>query len=485
MADADHRMLINGRLTAAEGGRRYVNVNPANEEIIGTVPNASPADAERAILSARKAFEMSPSWGDREYRRQCLVQLQTALAKNVETLRPILVAEAGSPVALTYDIMLDKSIAMMTHFIDLLDTYAFERRIDPAPGDDPAVQRIIRHEAVGVVSALTPWNYPFYLALAKLTAALAAGCTIILKPAPDTPWNTLEIGRIIKEYTDIPDGVVNIISTDDHAVAALLTTHPEIDAITFTGSTMTGRRIMAAAAPTIKRVTLELGGKSSAILLDDADFATVIPRVTASTCSHAGQGCGIYSRLVVPRNRLDEAVDIAVASMQQVPWGDPTDPSNLMGPLANRRQYESVLRYYDIARQTGRIALGGKASDRFERGYWVEPTVVTDVDSRSTVPQEEIFGPLLSVLPFDDDLDAVRISNNTIYGLAGGVWSADVERAMAVARGMRTGSIGINGAKWMHESLPFGGYKQSGLGREWGAEGLEELLETKSMSRPI
>ncbi len=484
MSNQEYRMLIDGELVGAEGGRTYENINPANEEVIGTAPNASVGDVERAIRAARKAFETT-SWStDASLRRRSLGQLQAALTKNLDTLRPILVAEAGSPIALTYDIMLDTSIPMMSHYIDLLDSYDFECTIDPAPGDDPGLRRIIRHEAIGVVSAITPWNYPFYLAIAKLTAALAAGNTVVLKPAPDTPWNTLEIGRIVKEYTDIPDGVVNIVSTDDNEVAAVLTSHPEVDAITFTGSTATGRRIMAAAAPTVKRVTLELGGKSSAILLDDADFGSVIPGVAGSTCSHAGQGCGIYSRLVVPRSRLDEAVEIAVAVMQQMPWGDPNDPGNYMGPLANKRQYESVLRFYDIAQQTSRVVLGGKASNRFEKGYWVEPTVITDVDSLSTVPQEEIFGPLLSILSYEDDADAVRISNNTIYGLAGGVWSADVERAMNVARGMRAGSIGVNGAMWMHESVPFGGYKQSGVGREWGVQGLEDLMETKSIARP-
>ncbi|MFF0818691.1 aldehyde dehydrogenase family protein [Rhodococcus sp. NPDC003318] len=483
MSSSEYRMLIDGDLVAAADGQVYENINPATEEVIGTAPKANSADVERAILAARRAFDTT-SWStDTAFRRKCLIQLQDALRKNVEELRPIVVAEGGLPLALTYDVGLDGGIEMMSHYIDLLDTYDFERVITPIPGDE-AARRIVRREAAGVVSAITPWNYPVFLAIAKLAPALAAGCTVVLKPAPDTPWNTLEIGRFVIEHTDIPAGVVNIVSTDDNEVAALLTTHPAVDAVTFTGSTTTGRRIMAAAAPTVKRLTLELGGKSSAILLDDADFASAVPFVAATTMSHAGQGCGIYSRLLVPRSRVDEAVEIAVATMKQIPWGDPTDVNSYMGPLANKRQYESVLRYYEIAKRDGRVVLGGNASDRFEKGYWVEPTVVTDIDSLSPVPQEEIFGPLLCVLPFDSDDDAIEISNNTIYGLAGGVWSPNLDRAAHVANGMRASSIQINDQMWNHQTAPFGGYKQSGIGREWGVEGLEDFLEVKSIARP-
>ncbi|MFF0815045.1 aldehyde dehydrogenase family protein [Rhodococcus sp. NPDC003318] len=483
MSSSEYRMLIDGELVASTGGHTYENINPANEDVIGTAPKAGVADVERAILAARRAFDTT-SWStDADFRRTCLIQLQTALRKNADALRPIIVAEAGLPIALTYDVGLDRSIEMISHFTDLLGNYEFERVITPIPGDE-AARRIVRREAAGVVSAITPWNYPFHMALVKLLPTLASGCTVVLKPAPDTPWNTLEIGRIILEHTDIPAGVVNIVTTDDNEVAEVLTTHPAVDAVTFTGSTTTGRRIMAAAAPTVKRVTLELGGKSSTILLDDADFGALVPRVVAGTCSHAGQGCGIPSRLLVPRSRLGDAVDLAVAAMEKFPWGDVNDPANYMGPLANKRQYESVQRYFELAKRDGRVVLGGNASDRFEKGYWVEPTVVTDIDSLAPVAQEEIFGPLLCVLPYEDEADAVAISNNTVYGLAGTVWSADTERATGVARGMRTGAISVNGATWNHPSMPFGGYKQSGLGREWGVEGLEDFLEVKSIARP-
>src|ERR1700712_1247987 len=248
MSSTEHLMLIDGTLVRADGGRTFHNVNPATEEILGSSPRAGRDEIDRAIRAARRAFDTTDWATNTALRRRCLSQLQTALIKNLDSLREIIVAEAGSTIALTYDIMLDKSVNMMTHYIDLLDVYDFER-VTPS-ADDTSVQRILRREAAGVVAAITPWNYPFYLAIAKLSAALAAGCTVVLKPAPDTPWNTLEIGRIILEHTDIPAGVVNIISTDDNEAAALLTTHPDVDAVTFTGSTATGRRIMAAAAPT-------------------------------------------------------------------------------------------------------------------------------------------------------------------------------------------------------------------------------------------
>lgn len=483
MSNSDYRMLIDGDLVAATGGQTYENINPATEEVLGTVPDAAAEDVERAILAARRAFDTTGWATDVEFRRKCLRQLQDALRERKEKLRPILIAEAGLPDSMTRMVGLDGCIEMMGHYSDLLESYEFETVIDPAAGDEGA-HRIVRREAAGVVSAITPWNYPVFLALGKLAPALAAGCTVVLKPAPDTPWTTLEIGRIIHDHTDIPAGVVNIVTTADNDVAAIMTTHPEVDAITFTGSTATGRRIMAAAAPTVKRLQLELGGKSAAIVLDDADFTSAVPFIVGTTMSHAGQGCGIYSRMLVPRERMDEAVAIAEATMAQIPWGDPTDPNNYMGPLANKKQYDSVLNYYSQAADAGRVVTGGKASDRFEKGYWVEPTIVADADSKSVVAQEEIFGPLLCIIAFDDDEDAIRISNDTIYGLSGGVWSADTARAQRVAEGMRASAIQINDQMWNHQTAPFGGYKQSGVGREWGVEGLEDMLEVKTIARP-
>ncbi|MDX6742150.1 aldehyde dehydrogenase family protein [Actinocorallia sp. A-T 12471] len=484
MTKLGERMLIGGELVTAAGGRTFDNINPATEEVIGTAPEASAADVERAIKEARRAFDTT-SWStDTELRRRCLVQLRDALRANVEELRSMVVAEIGVPVMLTGGIALEAAIGYFDHYINLLDTYAFERTVPTKEIFGTPVDRIIRREAVGVVAAITPWNYPFYLNICKVGAALAAGCTVVLKPAPDSPWSALALGAIAAEHTDIPAGVLNVISTSDTRVASLLTSHPDVDAVTLTGSTVTGRRVMAAAADTVKRVTLELGGKSAAVLLDDAPLETIIPALAGGVCVHAGQGCTQLTRLLVPRSRLDEAVGIAASVLPNIPWGDPTDPSSVMGPVINAAQRDSILRYYESAARDGRVVVGGKPTERFAKGYFVEPTLITDIDPKATVAQEEIFGPALVVLPYDDDEDALRIADGTIFGLSAAVYSADTDRAMTMARRFRSGTVSVNGAPWFDVESPFGGYKQSGIGREWGTEGLEDFLEVKTISFP-
>lgn len=484
MSALGERMLIDGQLVAAGSGRTFNNIDPATEDIIGAVPDADAADLELAIGAARRAFDTTDWSTNVEFRRHCLTQLRDALRAQAEILRPLLVAEVGTPVRLTYSVQLDFPLGYFDHWIDLLGTYQWERELPTKAIFGVPTDRVMRREAVGVVAAITPWNYPFYLNICKMSAALASGCTVILKPAPDTPANALAIGEIVAEHTDIPPGVFNVVTTSDNGVAQILATHPDVDAVTLTGSTGTGRQVMAAASQTVKRVTLELGGKSAAVLLDDADLPAIVPTIAGGICAHAGQGCTTLARLVVPRTRYDEVLAISEAVMAKVAWGDPTDPSNIMGPVANARQRDSILRYYESARRDGRVVLGGGTGDRFDRGYWVEPTLIADVDPKATVAQEEIFGPALVVLPYDDDNDALRIADNTIFGLSGAVYSADPDRARAMARRFRTGTVSINGASWFDVESPFGGYKQSGLGREWGAEGLEEFLETKTIAWP-
>jgi aldehyde dehydrogenase (NAD+) len=478
------RMLIDGQLFGPEGRRSFPNLNPATEEVIGEVPQAEAADVERAIGAARRAFDTSKWSTDVAFRQHCLTQLQTALREHAEELRDLVVAEAGSPVALTRGIQLDGPIEFISHYVGLLDGYEFERPLSDVESYGQISSRLVRREAAGVVAAITPWNYPLYLALAKVSAALAAGCTVVLKPAPDTSATALAIGELAAERTDLPAGVLNVVTTKDNSVAAILTSHPDVDAVTLTGSTATGRKVMAAASETIKRVTLELGGKSAAVLLEDADVGAVVPMVAGTVCVHAGQGCASLTRLVVPRAKYDEAIAISDAVLQQVAWGDPTDPANLMGPVVNARQRESILAYFESAREDGRIVTGGKRGDRYERGYYVEPTLIADVDAKSAVAQEEIFGPALVVLAYDDEEDALRIADSTIFGLSAAVYSPDTERALGLARRMRTGTVGVNGGNWFDVGSPFGGYKQSGLGREWGTEGLEEFLEVKTIAYP-
>jgi aldehyde dehydrogenase (NAD+) len=484
MASLVDRMLIDGELVPAGTGRTFDNVNPATEEVIGSVPDADATDVERAIGAARRAFDTTDWSTNVELRRRCLVQLRDALQGDVETLRTNLIAETGSPVMLTAGVQLEAPIGYIDHYIGLLDGYEFEREVPVKDIMGAPTQRIIRREAAGVVAAITPWNYPFYLNICKVSAALAAGCTVVLKPAPDTPWSALAIGALVAEHTDIPAGVLNVVTTSDNSVAEILATHPDVDQITLTGSTGTGRKVMAAAAGTVKRVTLELGGKSAAVLLDDADLGAIVPQLAGGICAHAGQGCTQLTRLLVPRARLEETLAIAKATMEMIPWGDPTDPNNLMGPVVNARQRDGIMRYIQSARdEGGRIAYGGEPLDR-ETGYFVPPTLIADVDPKSRVAQEEIFGPVLVVLPYDDEEDAIRIADSTIFGLSGAVYSADPARALRVARRLRTGTVGVNGAQWFDVQSPFGGYKQSGLGREWGAEGLEDFLEVKTIAFP-
>jgi aldehyde dehydrogenase (NAD+) len=484
MEKLTRHMLIGGELVAAAGSRTFGNINPATEETIGAAPDADADDIERAIAAARQAFDRTNWSTDVELRRRCLIQLRDALRANVETLRSLLVAESGVPVGLTSGIPLEEPITYLDYYIGLLESYDFERTLPTKTIMGMPTDRIIRREAAGVVAAITPWNHPFYLNICKVGAALAAGCTVVLKPAPDTPWMALAIGAIAAEHTDIPAGVLNVVTTSDNTVAQILATHPDVDAVTLTGSTATGRKVMGAAAETVKRVTLELGGKSPAVFLDDFDLSAAVPAMAGAVCFHAGQGCVSLTRLLVPRTRLDEAVDLAAQGISQVSWGDPTDSGNIMGPVVNAAQRERVLGFYETAAMDGRVVVGGRPTDRFERGYYVEPTLITDVDPSSRVVQEEIFGPALVIQAYSDDEDALRLADGTIFGLGAAVFSADQDRAMAMARRFRSGTVGVNGGQWFDVESPFGGYKQSGLGREWGTEGLEDFLETKIMALP-
>jgi aldehyde dehydrogenase (NAD+) len=334
-----------------------------------------------------------------------------------------------------------------------------------------------------VVGAITPWNFPHQINLAKLGPALAAGNTVVLKPAPDTPWCAAVLGELILEHTDIPAGVVNIITSSDHAVGALLSKDARVDMVSFTGSTNTGRAVMADGAATLKKVFLELGGKSAFLVLDDADLAGACSMSAFTASMHAGQGCAITTRLVVPRARYDEAVAAAAATMGSIKPGDPTDPGTVCGPLISARQRDRVQEYLDSATAVGGTFAcgGGRPADR-DTGFFIEPTVIAGLDNNAKVAREEIFGPVLTVIAHDGDDDAVRIANDSPYGLSGTVFSADEERAAGIAARMRVGTVNVNGGVWYSADMPFGGYKQSGIGREMGLAGFEEYLETKAIA---
>jgi aldehyde dehydrogenase (NAD+) len=476
------RLLIDGQLRPSSDSAVYSNVNPATGMDVGLVADASSQDALEAVDAARRAFD-SATWSTSvELRRMGLAQLRDSLERHRGSLRRAIVTETGSPVNLTYGAQLDTPIHELNYWLEVLEAFDFEAPFESAVS--PA-KVLVRHEPVGVVAAITPWNFPFGMNMRKVLPALAAGNTVVLKPAPETPWSATVLGRLIHEETDIPAGVFNVLSSSRHEIGQLLTTSEQVDMIAFTGSTATGRAIMASSASTLKNLVLELGGKSANIVLDDAeDPVGAISDSAVGVCRHAGQMCAVASRLLLPRSRYDEWLEIAVSLMASVQVGDPWDPKTVQGPLISKRQQERVLGHIERARADGaRLVLGGAIPPEHPDGFYIQPTLFAGVDPDSRLGQEEVFGPVLAVIPYDDDADAIRIANGTMYGLSGAVSGGDVERALRVARGIRTGGVLVNGGGRAADA-PFGGVRQSGIGRENGLFGFKQYMETKTIGLP-
>ncbi|MET8976561.1 aldehyde dehydrogenase family protein [Streptomyces sp. NPDC004539] len=471
--------LIDGKLQAAETS--FDSHNPATGALLGHAPEATVTDAETAVAAARRAFDTTDWATDTALRVRCLRQLHAALDEHREELRELTIAEVGAPRQLTHGPQLDEPIGIVKYYADLLESYEFTEDLGEIESRGQRHHRWVEKEAAGVVAAILPYNFPNQLALAKLAPALAAGCTVVLKGAPQTPLTTLALGELIAEHTDIPPGVVNVLSSSKPEVGAILTTHPDVDVVTFTGATTTGRAIMAAAADSVKRVFLELGGKSAMIVMEDADFVKTAMFAAFTICSHSGQGCALTSRLLVPRQHHDQIVQLVSAGLDRVNVGDPTDVKTNMGPLISEQQRDKVDGMVRRAVEAGATLVRG--GQRIDPGHFYEPTLLANVDPDSEIAQEEVFGPVLAVIPFDDEEDAVRIANNSKYGLSGAVHSADEERAIRIARRIRTGTFSINGGNYFAPDVPFGGYKQSGVGRESGRSGFEEFLEEKSFAR--
>ncbi len=474
------RLLIDGQLIETE--RTFASINPASGEVVDHAPDADVEQAELAVAAARRAFDHTTWSTDVDFRIHCLGQLHTALEKHKEELRELTIAEVGHPRSLTYGPALEDPIAIVGYYADLLATYPMTQDLGEIEVRGAMHRRWVEKEPAGVVSAIVAYNYPTQLALAKLAPALAAGCTVVLKGAPDTPLMALALGEIIAADTDIPAGVVNVLSSSEVAVGEVLTSHPDVDMITFTGSTPVGRKIMEAASHTVKRVFLELGGKSALVVLDDADVDLVAMVAAFTICSHAGQGCAITSRLVVPRDQHDEIVEKVAAMLGNIKVGDPSDPDTYMGPLINERQRDKVDAMVQRAVADGATLVTG--GEKIDPGFFYSPTLLANVDQDSELAQDEVFGPVLAVIAHDGDDDAVSIANNSIFGLSGAVYGRDEERALGVARRIRSGTIGVNGGMWFAPDAPFGGYKQAGIGREMGVAGLEEFLERKTIAIP-
>ncbi len=484
----EQRMLIDGKLVEADSGKTFENVNPATEEVIGVVTDASTAEMHRAIDAARRAFDETDWSTNHAFRKQCLEQLHEALQAEHEELREQLILEVGCPRMTTQGPQLDAPISEAFAWpAKEIDEFEWETVLPDATNIQGSVDsRRIWREPVGVVGAIVPWNFPFEVTSHKLGQSLATGNTVVLKPAPDTPWNATLLGRIVAEKTDIPAGVLNIVTSSDHLMGEELTLSPKVDMISFTGSTAVGQRIMEKGAATMKRVFLELGGKSATIVLDDADLS-IATLMGMGACFHAGQGCAIQTRMLLPRSRYDEGVELLKGLFAAVPYGDPQRPDVMMGPLVSAKQRARVLDYIEKGKVEGAtLAVGGgrPSGDEFAKGWWVEPTLFTDVDNAMTIAQEEIFGPVLVVIGYEDEDDAVRIANDSKYGLQGGVFSATLERSLSVARRIRTGGLSINGGAPYGPDLPFGGFKHSGIGRQNGVAGFEQYLETKSLAWP-
>ncbi|HEU0191088.1 MAG TPA: aldehyde dehydrogenase [Mycobacterium sp.] len=485
LADSTSSLLIDGKLVPGGAGT-FPTINPATEEMLGTAADADAADLDRAIDAARRAFDDTDWSRDTALRVRCVRQLRDALRGHVEELRELTISEAGAPRMLTAGGQLETPIDDLGFAADTAESYRWTRDLGSAAPLGIATRRTIVREAVGVVAAITPWNFPHQINLAKLGPALAAGNTVVLKPAPDTPWCAAAVGQVIAEHTDIPPGVVNIVTSTDHRLGAWLAEDPRVDMVSFTGSTATGRSVMAGAAGTVKKVFLELGGKSAFLVLDDANLSGACSVAAFTACVHAGQGCAITTRLVVPRSAYDEAVAATAATMSSIKAGDPSDPRTVCGPLISARQRDRVLDYLDLAvAEGGTFACGGGRPAGRDTGFFIEPTVIAGLSNDARVAREEVFGPVLTVIAHDGDDDAVRIANDSPYGLSGTVFGGDPQRAEAVAARLRVGTVNVNGGVWYSADVPFGGYKQSGNGREMGVAGFEEYLETKVIATAV
>ncbi|MFV8050570.1 aldehyde dehydrogenase family protein [Mycobacterium sp. 48b] len=483
----ESRMLIDGKLIDGEAGT-FTNVNPANEEVLGEVSDASRADMSRAIDAARRSFDETDWSTNHQLRKRCLEQLHEAIEREVEELREELIREVGAPRAVTHGPQLDAPLADgLKYPARLIETFPWETDLGDTVVSVTGVNttRRVWHEPVGVVGAIVPWNFPFEVAINKLGQALATGNTVVLKPAPDTPFNATRLGRLIAENTDIPAGVVNVVTASDHLVGEELTLSPKVDMISFTGSTAVGKRIMEKGAATMKRLFLELGGKSATIVLEDADFNTAC-LIGIGPLLHAGQGCAAPTRMLLPRSRYDEGVAILKTIYENISPGDPQDPGTLCGPVISAKQQSRILGYIRKGVDEGATMLVGstEAPSQFDKGFWVSPTLFTDVDNSMTIAQEEIFGPVLVVISYEDEEDAIRIANDSPYGLAGNVMSSSLDRSLAVARRLRAGFIGLNGTAGYGADTPFGGYKNSGVGRQNGMAGFEQYTEIKSVAYP-
>jgi aldehyde dehydrogenase (NAD+) len=460
-------LFINGEWGSSAGTEAIDVVDPSTEEVFGSVPAGTAADVDTAVAAARAAFDPLISVDDRRERLGAAI---AAMEKRLPDIAETITREMGAPIRISQTVQTQVPLAVAHGFAQALENFEFEERIGNS---------LVVREPYGVVAAITPWNYPLYQVVAKVLPAIAAGCTVVLKPSNDAPLSVFEFVEALQDAA-LPPGVVNLVSGPGSVIGERMAEHPDVDFVSFTGSTGVGSRVGELAGRTVKKVALELGGKSANVILDGADLATAVRVGVGNAFLNGGQTCMAWTRMLVPRSRYEEALDLVQAAVSKYTVGDPWDPATRIGPSASASQYRTVLGFIERAQRDGaRLLVGGVEKVR-DVGYYVKPTVFADVDPDSELGQEEVFGPVLAVIPFSDNDDALRIANGTPYGLSGAVWAADDETAVEFARGVQTGQLDINGGKY-NPAAPFGGYKKSGIGRELGRIGFEEYLQIKSL----
>ncbi len=467
------RLYIGGAWVEPTDSSTMEVINSTTEEAMGSIPMGNAADVDKAVSAAVEAFN---DWSNtsRDERAKFLSMIQERLSARIDEMASLISGEVGTPLAISNLVQVGLPVMSFSSMAQLLSEFSFEEEISNS---------LVVREPIGVTGSITPWNYPLHQIAAKVAPALAAGCTVVLKPSDVAPLNAFLLAEIIDEI-GLPPGVFNLVSGPGTVVGEAIASHKDIDMVSFTGSTRAGKRVMQLGAENVKKVTLELGGKSACVILPSADLAAAVAGGVSMCFLNSGQTCSALTRMVVPRSILGEIEELVVAETANYKVGDPMDFTTRIGPLVSAAQRDRVRGYIQKGIDEGAklIAGGAEQPEGIDRGFFVKPTVFSEVDSSMTIAQEEIFGPVLSILPYEDENDAVRIANDTIYGLAGAVWAGDLETAEKFGRKMRTGQVDLNGGGF-NPIAPFGGYKQSGVGRELGHFGLEEYLQVKSFQR--